>query len=288
MKVASFRLLPLLSLAGVLAGCAAFPDSVDKLPVRSEVTSEMESKWASLPAVQYVRAETGKSVRKRAPLPSSVAQMPLKFSLSAKATLAELVSAIELQRVRVVLKASEEKRNETVQMTAFNGTVAEFLDSFALVHDLDYEFIDGVLLVRQGVRYMVTVPQNRELMERIPVAMGGLGATNIKADIDSGLVTYDATSTVSRDVDLYLQRMAANASMVALQIAVIDVRLNRDAGHGFDWNEFSAKWGSGIDKPVATGVNIPVTPQGVGAAAAAVVTQRVLGSVASLTGGASG
>lgn len=241
MKSLCKRLIPALVSASILAGCSSFPASVDQLPVREDVNGELEKKWASLPAVKRIESRAGVSVRTRKPLPPEVAHKPLKFALSAKATVGEFVAAMETKDVRIILKASAAKRDERMQISSYEGAVGEFLEMLALSHDLDYEYQNGMILVAQGIRYMVTVPQNKELMDRIPVALTGLGAVNIKTDLDSGLVTYEASAGVSRDVDLYLSKMASNASMVALQVAVIDLRLNRDAGNGFDWNEFSAK-----------------------------------------------
>lgn len=82
--------LPMLSLASILAGCASFPDSVDTLPTPIGVSTELETKWASLPAVQHVSADTGKSVRRRMPLPLAVAEKHLNFALSGKTTVGEL------------------------------------------------------------------------------------------------------------------------------------------------------------------------------------------------------
>ena len=277
------------SMVAALCGCASFPENYDKLPANDAVSSDMEKKWASLPAVRYVAAQTGTSVRKRSPLPLHVAATPLNFTLNAKTTLGQFISALELQKIRVVLKASSEKSDARMVLTNFTGSVGEFIDQLAITHDLDYEFMDGVILLREGIRYMVTMPQNPELLERIPAAMTALGASNVKVDVDSGLVTYEAPATVRRDVDMYLERMAANSSMVALQIAVIDLRLNRDAGSGFDWNEFTAKWGTGLDNTNATtptgstGTTKPTTPT-----TPIISTGRALGSVMSLSGGGFG
>lgn len=269
--------------ASVLAGCSSFPESVDTLPTNEAVTGELDKKWASLPAIKYISAKTGTSVRKNRPLPEEIARAPMKFAFTAPVTVGEFVSALEAQGLRVLLKVSEDKRNERMQMSSYNGTVGGALEMLALAQDLDCEYLNGVILIRQGIRYMVTVPQNKELMGRIPDALAALGAQNVKTDIDSGLVTYEAAAGVNRDVDLYLERMANNASMVSLQIAVIDVRLNRDRASGFDWNEFSAKWGSGITAPKPT-TTTPVTPTTGAGAAPVVIPERVLGSLGTLTG----
>ncbi|MFN9470814.1 type II secretion system protein GspD [Acidovorax sp.] len=271
--------------AHLLVGCASFPKSADTLPAKDEVSAEMSKAWASLPSLRYVAAQTGSSIRKRSPLPLAIANAPLKFSLSAKTTVSEIVGAMEAQGIRIVLRASAEKRDEKLQLLGFDGKVGEFLEALSISHDLDFEWMDGVILVRQGVRYMVSVPQNKELMGRIPAAIEALGAKNVKADLDSGLVTYEAAAGISRDVDLYLNRMASNASMVALQVAVIDVRLNRDRGFGFDWNEFTTKWGTALGSTLGTPSVTPAPPGAVGPTTPAIPsTTRILGSLAKLSG----
>lgn len=253
----SIRHAKRLLLAGVCAsllGCASFPEEFDVLPTSDEVNVEVEKKWASLPAIKYVQANTGASVRKRKPLSAELAHTPITFRLGGKSTIKEFVSALGTQGIRVVLKASEEKSAEIMQIISFDGKLGEILEMLALTHDLDFEYMNGVILLREGVRYMVTVPQNKELLDRIPKALEALGAKNVKTDIDSGIVAYDAAAGINEDVDLYLERMARNASMVTLQVAVIDLRLNRDLGSGFDWNEFSAQWGTGIGASGSVGM----------------------------------
>ncbi len=283
MRISGKRILSFFLVVSALSGCSSFPSKIDTLPEGNEVSLEMDKKWASLPAIKYINAQTGSSIRIKKPLPVEISQKPLSFSLAEKVTIGDFVEALELQGVRIVLKVEDKKREEKTQISSYAGNVSEFMEMFALAHDLDYEYIDGVLLLKQGVRYMVTVPQNKELMERIPVAIAKLGATNVNTDIDSGMVTYDASVGVSRDVDIYLNRMSRNASMVALQIAVIDVRLNRDSGNGFDWNEFSAKWGA-IDGATGTG-QVPTNSAG---AVLTGVADRVIGTVANLNGGGFG
>jgi MSHA biogenesis protein MshL len=69
--------------------------------------------------------------------------------------------------------------------------------------------------------------------------MAGLGALKVQGDVDTGVISYTATPRVNEIVSQYIRRAARNAAMVKLQIAVVDLRLNRDLESGFDWNKFS-------------------------------------------------
>lgn len=264
----------------LLVGCSSFPVDADKLPSQASTVKEVETNWASVPAVQVVDSNAGKSVRQRKPLPHSHASKRLKIDLESRATLEEIIRAAELQGFKIILKTSSDKKSEELHFSKFDGTFEEFVEALAISHDIDYEFMNGITVITEGVRYMVTVPQNKTLLERVAPTIEGLGATNVKYDLDSGLITYEASARVSRDIDIYMEKMTSNASMVALQVAVIDVRLNRDRASGFDWKEFTAKWGTAIDAAAAT----VATPATVGAAVATSVTERVLGRTGTFTG----
>ncbi|MBV7542133.1 type II secretion system protein GspD [Acidovorax sp. sic0104] len=264
-----------------LVGCSSFPENADKLPTQAEAKKEYETSWASVPAVTRVASAAGKSVRTRKPMPHEVGSRSLSVDLEGRATLGEIVRAAELQGFRIILKTSSDKRSEPLHFTRFEGTFDQFVEMLAISHDVDFEYMNGVTVVSDGVRYMVTVPQHKSLLERVVPTLTALGATNVKYDLDSGLISYEAPAATSRDIDIYLQKMTSNASMVALQVAVIDVRMNRDRATGFDWKEFSAKWGTAIESAVKPVIPTPTT---VGTAVANAVTDRVLGNVGSFSG----
>lgn len=114
--------------AGLLSACASFPSVVDQLPTGQAVSEDIDKKWASMPAIRYVRSQTGKSVRMRKSLPPDLAAKQLSFSLRGKATVAEFVSAMEAQGIRIVLRASAEQREARMQISTYEGGVADFLE----------------------------------------------------------------------------------------------------------------------------------------------------------------
>lgn len=276
-----FAGLALAALMGstTLTGCVAFPHNIDVRPSGEQVTHNQDKRWAYLPPITQVPSNAGMSVRRVLPLPLTVGDERLEFKLSAKATLAEMASALAMQGTQIVLKVPEDIASKTIALPVFSGTLRQFLEKLCIAHDLNYEFVGGMVVVSPGVRYMVSVPQYEDLMKRLPAGLEGVGAKNVKADLDTGLLTFEASLAASADAQLFLQRMANNASMVTLQVAVIDVRLNRDLGRGFDWNEFSAKWGSLVNSE--GGSTGGALPEAIGDAVGA-VTNRALGKLATV------
>ncbi|MDD2222839.1 MAG: DotD/TraH family lipoprotein [Pseudomonas sp.] len=275
-----------LALALLLGGCASFPQDTAQLPTSSKLAQDQDKKWASLPAVRHVSSGTGMSIRRVAPLPGSLADRQISFHLSAKASLDEIGGALATQGIPVVLKTPTDKASEAIRITNFSGSLRDFLDRISVAHDLNYEYQQGTVILSLGVRHMIVLPQYADFLKRIPVGLEGIGAKNVKADIDTGLVTFDASLSVSSDAKLFIERLANNSSMVSLQVAVIDVRLNRDSSQGFDWNEFSAKWGSLIDASLTAAT--PVTTILNGTAKTVETVERALGSMATATGSSIG
>ena len=275
-----------LAVALLLGGCASFPQDTAQLPTSSQLAQDQDKKWASLPAVRHVSSGAGMSIRRVAPLPSSLANRPISFHLSAKASLDEIGGALAIQGIPVVLKTPVEKASEAIRITNFSGPLSDFLDRISVAHDLNYEYLQGTVILSPGVRHMVVLPQYADFLKRIPAGLEGIGAKNVKADIDTGLVTFDASLSVSSDAKLFIERLANNSSMVSLQVAVIDVRLNRDSSQGFDWNEFSAKWGSLIDASLNAAA--PATALINGTSKTAATIERALGSMATATGSSIG
>ena len=269
-----------LAAGAVLSGCVAFPQNIDVRPSSEQVTHVQEKRWAYLPPITHVPSNAGTSVRKLLPLPLEIGEQKLQFKLSTKVTLGEMASALATQGTQIVFKIPDDIAAKTIALPVFEGSLRQFLERLCIAHDLNFEYAAGMVVVTPGVRYIVSVPQYEELLKRLPAGLEAVGAKNVKTDVGTGLLSFEASLAASADAQLFLRRMANNASMVTLQVAVIDVRLNRDLGRGFDWNEFSAKWGSLLNSQSQDAL-----PEVLGSAVGAVTT-RALGKLASV--GASG
>lgn len=300
----SKRLLALAS-ALSLAGCTSFPDAYKELKADSQmVAQQMEQQWSATPAIQYVPSRSGLDLRKRFALPPAVAGRVTSYELKERVTLAQLLDALNSQDYRILTRGvSQDKLAERISLPRFSGSFEELLQTLALAHGLDFEYEMGVVMLTSGARYLVGIPQHKDFAERIKAGLEAIGAARVKSDHALGMATFEANMAQASDVQLLLERFAANASMIGLQVAVIDLNLNRNADRGFDWSALSAGWGSLIGTPIAnslltggaTSGSVQATSPiggsgtgtgsgGVGGAGDGSTATRVLGALGALTG----
>jgi MSHA biogenesis protein MshL len=287
--------LALLVAAVVLAGCTTFPAGFEELQADSHVVAkQMDEQWSATPAIQYIPSQTGVDLRKRFALPAEIAGRKTAYRTHEIVTLGQLLDALNSQGYRILTRGlSTEKLAERVTVPVFEGTLSQLLQMLSLAHGLDFEYDMDTVMLTSGARYMVSVPQHKELAERVKVGLEGIGATNVKSDHQLGVLTFQANLTQAGDARLLLDRFTANAAMVGLQVAVIDLNLTRNADKGFDWASLSAGWGSLVGTPLAngllgsssstgasTGTSTDTTTVGDGSGS----TSRVLGALGAITG----
>lgn len=227
-----------------LSGCVAFPESVDALPRQTEIRETYNNNWAAIPPVRFAPGSDEIHINRVHEIPDEIAVRPIQYQFATDAKLAVLAYALSTQGVPTVIAGDGTLGQEVLKMPFYNGSLGDLMKALSVSQDIAYEYRNGVLLLQKTARYMVAVPQNKEIVERMVARLTGIGAADASGDIDSGLVSYSASPSHNEFINLYLQRAAKNAAMVTLQVAVIDVRLNRDRGHGFDWNEFALSAGS--------------------------------------------
>src|SRR5690606_3026339 len=113
-----------LLMAGLITGCASFPDDYQKEIGVPDIAQEMHDGWSSSPAIRYVHSAAGITVRKYFELPEEVANRPLKltFSFSGSATVSDLLHALAAQGYKVVSRL-EDTDSQALQIRTFNGTL---------------------------------------------------------------------------------------------------------------------------------------------------------------------
>lgn len=237
------------SVAMAISGCASFPNQYDDLPSTHQLGADMEESWSSVPAFQSTPGETGFSIQEVFDIPEHVGKTDLTYSLTSDATLRDLIFGLE--SIGLSASASDESLDQLLKVRSFKGDIYKLSQMIGVTHNLVMEYRSGVLVFNDKPRYTVTVPQNKDLVERLVTQMGGIGATDVQGDVDTGVITYIADPRTNEFISQYLQRAARNAAMVKLQVAVIDVRLNKDQANGFDWSELSLRTLTGDEPAVA-------------------------------------
>lgn len=241
-----------------LAGCAAMPDERGEIKL-NEHRQETEQEWQEdAPPVHRVQGRSGVNLRPLSPLPQKMANQQVSFELASSANLSDLQYILSEQGLPIHIRPSnldasgQNGQNRQAEKLAqmelghirFEGTVGELQKTLEEVYDIAVDYGQGYLILRKHRPYMITLPQNRDLIKAVKGQLQSQGARQVSADIDSGVVHYHASPSEHGRIQKHIDRFVQNAAIVQLQLALIDLRINQDRGQGFDWESLSARIGA--------------------------------------------
>lgn len=168
--------------------------------------------------------------------------MPVDLALNPGATLNDL--AMMLGHIGVpVLITNEESSAQKIYIPRYQGTVGSLLDGLAAANGVSYEWRRGVVVFSESSRYLITLPQDEVLMEKLTEDLIAMGASEVKSSLGAGLVTYTATERAQAIINPYLSRLAKNAALVTMQVAIVTVGFDQQRDTGFDWSRLQATFG---------------------------------------------
>lgn len=245
------KLVVSLIAAGVLAGCASFPDNYDKPTTVNDITNELRDGWASTPAISFIKSYTGSVKRMHQDIPAADANklVTLEFSKMANVTLGDVLFALRAKGIRVVSRLSDESKALPWMLYNYNGTLGDLITEITDVNNLGYEYRRGTVYLVESNQYSAAMPQHKEFLEQVEKSLEAMGATDIRPDMQAGLMHYSAKPDVADRLQDYLDQVSKNSAMVKLQVAVLTVGMNRDYNLGLDWTKLMAQYGSKDMRP---------------------------------------
>jgi hypothetical protein len=280
----SLKLLPTLLCAAVMAGCTSIPQSHERTSL-SDLRENAVSGWESTPAMVYRTHRQGAQLLEPDTLPAKLYETPVELGLARRISVEELASIIQLAGVPTML-ATDELAEVNVFVPSYNGPIGVLLDSLGAASSLSFSWNRGVLILDKDRPYLLRIPQNTELAEAISKALTSMGAADVQASKEAGLISFRASTQDRARITAYLDRLAVNTSMVNLQMAVMNVSLNEESSRGLDWSSIALKAGDlGLLKSAADAAAVAVE-EGVEDVVTAPVQDVVTrGTAAALDGG---
>lgn len=274
------KLIACLCAAVALGGCASFPEDYEKNMTMPEVVDHLPDGWNTIPALSYSPSKAGTVVQRFNDIPAELAARPisLKVTPGTFLSLNELLQALRFKGVRVVSRLSAGDTQSAWLGASFSGTVGELIQEISQAENISYEYRNGTLFLMDSARYAATLPPHKDFLVAISKSMEELGATEVRADTQSGTVFYRAKPDVAVYVKDYLEKVASTAAMVNLQVVVLTVGLHKDRALGFDWAALGTQTGRGDMAPGVTG--------GTGTGLGNLTPTAIVGGVAGAVGGA--
>lgn len=229
----------------LLVGCVDRKDW-EKETTRAAVAGKQQQIFTEAvgPAINRITVPVGSFMAKpaRDPIPDQVRNMPVSLSFpQGDGEFRDLVTDLHVRGISVAYKDGSTGIEDTVlPLRRFEGSLGEFLDLLRSTSGIEAWWHKSTLMFGQTGRYSVILPQNEDLMSVVQSEIEALGATNTVLSLHGGQLFYDAPAEIQDErIQPYLNRVADNMSMIALQVAVVSISADNDQRDGFDWNAFN-------------------------------------------------
>ncbi len=228
-----------LAIAAVLSGCAAVkPMQHDE---SKPASSGAAAQAASIPEDwndPAVVAEGKSSVVLMTPqsIPDVLRNRRVTMELDPGATVNDMVAVLGKLGVTVII-SDQEAGKKDFYLPRFNGTLGGLLSAITKVTDVWFTWHDGAVVVSSTERIGISVPQESNFGETLTKGLDGIGVKEKAVNWQSGMAMLEVTPSQFRRVRTYLERYTANAAVVTLQVAVVNVTLNQSVKQGIDWDK---------------------------------------------------
>lgn len=226
------------------SGCATLPQTLEKIDQPAEV-SRIQEGWEALPARMNVSVGESAIIQTSRPVPDSIKNRKVEFGTMMNSTVGDLVTMFNFAGIPTMLDTSDEKLAERkVFLPEYKGPAGKLIDALEQANDIAFEWRGGVAVVSPGLRYMVSMPQNEEVIKQVETEITAMGASDIVASFGSAMVSFRAPPSRIHMIEETIDRSIKNAAMVGLQVAVITIGLDRNIKTGIDWGKLQMTFGS--------------------------------------------
>lgn len=262
-------LKPLFFLGAIaLAGCASIPDTENQLTLDDAQKKYVDS-WNVTPAIDYRESKQSMEIVRPGTLPVELYEMPIEVALSRPIDSDDLAMILREAGIPTLF-ASDEAAQMSIHVPSYRGSIGSFLQALASANDLGYSWTGSVLVIEKASQYILRSPQQREVIDAMSSALTSLGAEDVSVSLEAGIIRYNASRRSQSAIEIYLDRMMHNTSVVNLQLAVINVKLDENKRDGFDWSSLSLLAGDlgiaeGLELPETTGELFQLTSNSLGA-----------------------
>jgi len=238
----------------ILLGCTGDPDKSkwSRDDMQKEVTHEEE--WSKVPALRRIPVSSdlflARSVRPPMPNKSATQQISLRFN-KGNATVNDLIGILDLQGIPVIIRptggsgaSSDDISDMVLPFRRYDGTLGNLVKKIARSLDLSVWWENDALLISDRDRYVVSVPQQQDVIDTVVGELEDFGAEDISPSLYGGRIIYSARPQVNEEVVVpYLNGLAGNLAEITLQVAVVQLQLTDVSQRGIDWSSFQLQFG---------------------------------------------
>lgn len=231
--------LLILALAAALGGCSTLtPMELDPAKGTNPETAAKIAKTSEAWNEPAVLSEGRSAVVLLTPqsLPESIKNRRVSMELDPGATVQDMVAVLGKLGITVIISDAEAGKKD-FYLPRFNGTVGGLLSAITRVTDVWFTWHDGTIVVSSQEKVGVSVPQEANFGTELGKGLDSLGVKDKAVHWQSGMAVINLSPSQFRKVKTFLERYTANAAVVTMQVAVVNVTLNQTAKQGIDWDK---------------------------------------------------
>jgi type II secretory pathway component GspD/PulD (secretin) len=235
-----------LALLVALSGCSGhrIPEKTD-IPSKSALTDKMRAQWATeTPAIRTIGLDQSFTIESPQAIPKAIADKKIEVMFSKDSTLDDLGAVLSDIGFYLVVP-DEALRTKKIVIFNYKGSFGDFLNAISIAHGLSFSWLPGnVLMVTESKPYILQIPQNESVAKAIDENITALGAKDVKTSVQAGTIQYTANQQNQQRIAKMIEKMGVNASLVSMQVAVLNTAIDRELNQGFDWSSLKAGIGA--------------------------------------------
>ncbi|MDO9176979.1 MAG: hypothetical protein Q7U16_01450 [Agitococcus sp.] len=169
-------------------------------------------------------------------IPDSVRDSKVSIKLDPGATIQDVVAILGELGYSIIL-ADPAVGAKQFYLPAYSGKLGGLLSAITRATDVWFTWSDDALLVSNTERIGISVPQEENFGDQLSKGLDAMGIKEKSVHWQAGMASIEVTPSQFRRLRTYLERLTANAAVVTLQVAVVNVTLNQSARQGIDWQK---------------------------------------------------
>ena len=137
------------------------------------------------------------------------------------------------------ISAIEALEKRIIPFKSYKGTLKGLLNRVKRSMNISYWYEDDTIFFSTNQEYVVSVPQQKDIITSITSEIEALGATDVTSSLTAGQIVYYAKPRAQDNlIKPFLQRISHNLSEITLQVALVQVTIEKNESKGFDWDAF--------------------------------------------------
>lgn len=252
------RIASVCMVALYLVGCSGIniPKEYNKPDEQYVYDQQKNSSWSQNAPITLRQTNVGDKIKRKNGIPSSIYNKKINISMDGEISIKDLMVGISKKTGIPTIISNDDVGDKGVIVPEFSGRLGDLLSSIEKTKNVSFAWASGVLVLESDSQYIVSLPQDKDLLNDVAKELAKLGAKEIQSSVNAGLISYKSSSGDQDGINEYLERLSKNAALITVQVMIINVKLDKDRKTGFDWSSFQMRLGDvGLYKTETEAIN---------------------------------